>query len=93
MSEWDKLSDTTLHKPTLCEKCGKFVTYKGLGEYICECGYTMYDDYGKVRKYLEINPTANIVRISADTGVPRDSIREMIEQDKFIVTNKGRYLS
>ena len=38
-----------------CQECGGTrIEYKGVGEYKCEdCGLLMYNDYGKVRLYLE----------------------------------------
>ena len=49
-----KLLQTEVDRPTFCTKCGGVMVYKGIGEYECEeCGTLEYDDYGKVRNYLE----------------------------------------
>lgn len=79
-------------KPTRCSKCGSFLKYKGLGEYICEdCGFKEYDEYGKVRAYLEKNPGANIVQVEASTGVPQKTIHRMVEEGKLEMHSKSRY--
>lgn len=78
------LRDIQADKPTRCSKCGSFLTYKGLGEYICDsCGFMEFDSYGKVRAYLEKNPGSNIVQTEAATGVPQKLIQQMIAEGKF----------
>ena len=50
----------TYNRPTYCEKCGGVMVFKGVGEYECEkCGALEYDDYGKVRNYIEKHMGAN----------------------------------
>ena len=40
--------------PVMCKECEGVMVYKGLGEYKCEnCGAVEYDEYGKVRNYLD----------------------------------------
>lgn len=73
------------HVPQECDKCGSLeLTYKGLGEYVCnKCGETLYDDYGLVRNYIE-NHKGSSARMAADaTGVSVAKIRKMIEENKF----------
>ena len=42
------------HIPRVCTECGGVMIFKGVGEYHCEeCGAVDYDDYGKVRGYIE----------------------------------------
>lgn len=42
------------HVPQRCKLCFGRMIFKGVGEYQCEeCGYLDYDDYGKVRNYVE----------------------------------------
>lgn len=80
--------------PTFCKECGGVMVYKGIGEYQCEdCEELAYDDYGKVRNYLERHKGANVAEISECTGVSHKSIREMIKDNRFeIVNNRGGYL-
>ena len=78
----------------LCQKCEGVLVYRGIGEYICEeCGAVEYDDYGKVRNYLERHRGANVAEISDMTGVSHKAIRDMIKEKRFeIIDNKGGYL-
>ncbi len=73
------------HSPQDCSKCGcPTLQYKGLGEFCCsECGNMEYDDYGKVRNYLEINKRAPITLIAKETGVSKWTIRQMVEEERF----------
>lgn len=78
------LRDNEYKKPYACSKCGGKLTYVGLGEYRCEiCRGIEYDDYGKVRIFLERNPGANIVQTQAATGVSQHLIERMIREGKF----------
>lgn len=88
------LTANDLHRPTLCQKCEGVLVYQGIGEYICEeCGAAEYDDYGKVRNYLEKHRGANVAEISDYTGVSHKAIRDMIKEKRFeIIDNKGGYL-
>ena len=81
-------------RPVICEKCGGVLVYKGLGEYRCEeCGEFEYDDYGKVRGYLEKHKGANVADISMETGVSRKSLRQMVKENRFEVNeNRGGFL-
>ncbi len=82
------------HRPTLCSECGGIMVFKGVGEYQCEdCGAREYDDYGKVRNYLEKNKGANVAEISDNTGVSHKAIREMIKEKRFeVLDNRGGYI-
>ena len=47
-------SDSEPDKIPHCKKCGGIMVFKGVGEYHCEdCNAVDYDDYGKVRLYIE----------------------------------------
>ena len=73
------------HAPKQCSKCGsRNLHYKGLGEYSCgECENLEYDDYGKVRNYLDENKGTPITVIARDTGVSKWTIRQMVEEERF----------
>ena len=78
------LRDEEYSKPTLCSKCGKLLTYAGLGEYKCEaCGFTEYDDYGLVRAYIEKNPGASILHVEKATGVSQKVINGLVKCGKL----------
>ena len=88
------LSLEAFQRPTLCKECGGILIYKGIGEYQCEdCGALEYDNYGKVRGYLEKHKGANVAEISDQTGVPHRAIREMIKENRFeIIDCRGGYI-
>lgn len=80
---WLELED--LHAPVQCTKCGEYdLKYKGLGEYFCEkCENSEFDDYGKVRNYLDVHKGTPITIIARDTGVSKTIIRKMVESERF----------
>lgn len=89
-----RLNLDDFHRPTFCNICNGVLVYKGLGEYQCEeCGASQYDDYGKVRNYLDGHRGANVAEISDATGVSHKSIREMIKEHRFeVIDNHGGYI-
>ena len=73
--------------PTKCSACNSKLKYTGLGEYECiECGNLEYDDYGKVRKYLENHRGAMQAEVSRATGVPTNRIRQLLQEERIEVT-------
>lgn len=75
------------NRPTYCEKCNGVMVFKGVGEYKCEdCGYLDYDDYGKVRNYIEKNPGATSAEASRETGVSQKSIRGMLRDARLEIS-------
>ncbi len=69
-----------------CPECGHTVDYKGLGEYYCPgCKKIVYDDYGKVRVFIEEYPAANINQVAEGTGVDKSTIKEMVREGKFVI--------
>ena len=69
-----------------CPECGHSLDYKGLGEYFCRtCDQPVYDDYGKVRRFVEEYPGATVLQIAQATGVDKSKIRDMVRQDKFVI--------
>ena len=80
--------------PVVCKECEGVLVYKGLGEYKCEnCGAVEYDDYGKVRNYLDEHRGANVTQISESTGVSHKSIRDMIKENRFeVIDSRGGYI-
>ena len=72
------------HVPCVCKRCSGVMVYQGVGEYKCEdCGYLDYDDYGKVRSYIEKHRGATVIEIERAIGVSRRSIRRMLQDDKI----------
>ena len=68
--------------------CKGNLKYTGIGEYICEkCKNIELDDYGKVRKYLEVNRGANSLQIEAATGVSRHVVGYFLEEGRIQLVN------
>lgn len=88
------LDMSKLNMPTVCEKCGGVMVFKGVGEYKCEdCGYLAYDDYGKVRSYIEQHPGATSAQVSAATEVSQKAIRGMLKEGRLeIAANSAVFL-
>lgn len=79
------------HVPCKCAECGGIMIFKGVGEYHCEeCGAVAYDDYGKVRLYLEDHKGANVVEVEHETGVSQKSIRQMLRESRLQVAENSR---
>ena len=79
------------HVPMKCVKCSGVMVYQGIGEYRCEqCGYIDYDDYGKVRSYIEKHRGATAMEVEAATGVSQRTIRRMLKESRIEVTNDSQ---
>lgn len=86
--------------PLECEYCGGEVTYKTLGTYLClRCGQENYDDFRKIRNYLEKVGSAPAIVVAKNTGVSLGTIEQfwMDEfEEKFQITrenNRGAWHS
>lgn len=67
-------------KPTECENCAGKMKYNGTGEYICQkCGTLMYDDYGKVRKFIDEHGASSILVLERETGVSKDVLEYLLK--------------
>lgn len=70
-----------------CSSCGGELEYKGLGEFCCkECGNTEYNQYGKVRSFLEKYPGAPIDLVYKQTGVSKSIIRELLLESRIRIS-------
>ncbi len=77
--------------PRICKQCGGVMVFKGVGEYHCElCDFVDYDDYGKVRLYIEKHKGATAVEIEAATGVTQRSIRRMLKESRIEIAEGSR---
>lgn len=78
-------------KPTKCSICNGPLVYKGVGEYQCsECFNLEYDDYGKVRLYIEAHNGATAAEISEATEVSQAKIRQMLKEERLEVASDSR---
>jgi tRNA(Ile2) C34 agmatinyltransferase TiaS len=82
----ETFAGNTYHEPKECEVCKGKMVFKGVGEYACEdCGAIAYDDYGKVRIFLEKHPRSNAQDAETATGVAGRIIRQMLRDEKLEV--------
>lgn len=78
--DYKKLAKLFDNTPRVCEKCNGLYEYDGAGEYVCrKCGNIAYDDYGRVRKYVEENGPAPYHVIKEATGVSGALVREYLD--------------
>lgn len=76
------------NRPVECPKCGGVMVFKGCGEYKCEkCKYVDYDDYGKVRNYVEGHAGVTMAQASDATGVKQKTIRTMLKESRLEVAD------
>ncbi len=62
-----------------CPECHILMQYKYAGKFVCEkCGCEQYNDFGKIKKYLDENGPTNAVELSANTGVRKSKIGEYL---------------
>ena len=72
------------NRPYQCEACGGKMLYKGGGEYECrDCGGAAWDDFGKVKAFLEEYGTQPALVISEATGVPMEVLRELLREGRL----------
>lgn len=80
----DLLGQNHYNRPMECKNCGGVMIFKGVGEYQCEnCRAVEYDDYGKVRLYIEQNRGATASQIEAGTGVSQRNIRQLLREGRI----------
>lgn len=76
------------NRPMECPKCGGVMIFKGCGEYQCEkCRYVDYDDYGKVRNYVEEHRGVTAAQAAEATGVKQKTIRNMLKESRLEIAS------
>lgn len=77
--------------PRTCDICGGVMVFMGVGEYRCEkCGDVGYDDYGKVRLYIEKHKGATASEVEMGTGVPQRTIRRLLKESRIEVADNSK---
>ncbi len=81
--------------PRQCTKCGGKYVFQGCGRYTCEnCGDEIYDDFGKIRAFLDEHGPSPAVVISEGTGVPILKITQFLRQGRMeIMDGSGEYIA
>ena len=85
MKELTDFKDLDVYnKMSKCQEWGGAMKFKGWGEYRWEdCKYVAYDDYGKVRNYVEKHAGATAAQVSEATGVKQKTIRTMLKESRL----------
>lgn len=79
------------HIPRVCQKCGGVMVFKGVGEYHCEdCGFVDYDDYGKVRMYIENHRGATAAEIEKEVGVAQRTVRRLLKDGRLEIAEGSK---
>ena len=77
--------------PSNCKKCGGVMVFKGVGEYQCEdCHALDWDDYGKVRNYIEKHKGATAAEIEGAIGVPQRTIRRLLKDARIEIADGSK---
>lgn len=86
----EKLLEKT--KPVICGACGGKLAYNGGGAYKCgACDAIEYDDYGKVKKYLDEHGPTPAVYIARATGVNKDLIDMFLKRGKLEIPEGSKF--
>lgn len=84
----DFLDMDVYNRPIECPECGGIMIFKGCGEYRCEkCKYLAYDDYGKVRNYVEQHRGVTAAQAADATGVKQKTIRTMLKESRLEIAD------
>lgn len=79
------------NRPKNCQECGGVMVFKGVGEYQCEnCGAVAYDDYGKVRLFIEKHKGATAWEVEQGTGVSQKTIRQLLRDERITVASESK---
>lgn len=79
------------HVPRTCRECGGVMIFKGVGEYHCEdCGAVDYDDYGKVRLYIEEHKGATAADIENNIGVSQRIVRRLLKDGRIEIAEGSK---
>lgn len=78
-------------KPIRCKMCNGKMKYLSGGKYQCElCEAFDYDDFGKVKNFLEEFGPASTSVISKVTGVPEQVISDFLKEGRIQVVDTGK---
>ena len=70
--------------PTECTECRERLYFKGSGKYMCpRCRKIYYDDFGRVKEYLEEHGSAPVIEIAQNTGVSLEVIDALFEEGRL----------
>ena len=94
MTDLEKSIEKALieRKPLRCELCDEKVYYMDSGRYQCRsCNHIMFDDFGKVKAYLEEHGPSHAVAISSATGVSMEIIDVFLRKGRLEIPEGSKY--
>ena len=79
-------------RPVVCSKCSASLYYKGSGRYECsECKHNEYDDFGKVKLFIDEHGPSNASLISKETGVSMEKLNVMLRDGKVEIPEGSKF--
>ena len=67
-----------------CSRCGKMFNYVS-GPPICDnCKKALEEDFQKVKKYVQDNPSASLKQIAEENDVKLNQIKEWIREERLM---------
>ena len=76
--------------PTVCKECDGKYEYVSHGKYVCtDCKSVAYDDFGKIRKFIEDNGPSTLMAIVKGTGVPLSKVNDFVSDGRMESPNNG----
>lgn len=79
------------NRPICCSECKGALFYHGSGKYVCgTCGNVEYDDFGKVKMYLNEHGVSTAVVIAAETGVPINKLNLMLREGQLEIPDGSK---
>ncbi len=81
-------------KPKCCPRCRGKIDYIGIGTYRCSvCKYEFFDDFGKIKDFLDQNGPAPATVINSATGVDTEIINYYLREGRLeIPDGDGLYI-
>ena len=68
--------------PVFCDKCNRELENVDVGTYSCPvCNRLYYDDFTKIRNFIESNGPSPAHVIAKGTGLPKETIRQFFSDD------------
>lgn len=91
MTEKELFKMLVERRPVKCIECEGKLKYNGCGEYECmKCKNVQYDDFGKVKKFLDENGPSGAPTVVASTGVPGYIVTELLKTGRIEIVNNSK---
>lgn len=79
-------------RPIFCKECGGRLFYEGEGAYKChDCESIEFDDFGKIKRFLEKNGPSPATEIAAGTGVKLEIINIFLKNGRLEIPEGSNF--